>query len=80
MNVYGFTKNRKKTTICIDQNYYNLAVVCYSFWMKKNAAQQHIILLMKQALYEEKSSDWVKHEIQEEILIYITINEIKGEE
>lgn len=80
MNVYGFTKNRKKTTLCIDQNYFNLAIVAYSYFMKKEVAQKHILLMMKEALYEEKSSDWVKHEIQEEILIYLTINEINGED
>ncbi len=80
MNIYGLTKNRKKTTLRVNQDYFNLAVVAYSFFIDADAAKKHIILLMKQALYEEKSSDWVKNEIQEEILIYLTINEIKGEE
>ena len=71
MNIYGNTKNGKKTTIRINQDYFNLSVLCFAHHMGQQAAYIHVKHLMKDALYNGMHGKELRKEIFEEILNYL---------
>ncbi|MEY8200321.1 MAG: hypothetical protein RPS47_13855 [Colwellia sp.] len=71
MRIDGKTKSGTRTSIQINQDYFNLSVLSFAHHMCQQAAYIHVKKLMKDALYNEKHSKELRKEIFKEILNYL---------
>jgi len=71
MRIDGKTKSGTRTSIQINQDYFNLSVLGFSHHMCQEAAYIHVKKLMKDALYHRKHGKELRQEIFKEILNYL---------
>ncbi len=79
MRLDGISKSGSRTSIQINQDYFNLSVLAFAHHMCQEAAYIHVKKLMRDALYRGINGKELKQEIFKEILTYLkqTKREIK---
>ncbi len=76
MRYDGYSNSGKRTSIEVNQQYIDLAVLSYSYFMTEQEALTHFKSLLKQALKAGHKSDFVKKEIERQLIIQLKIAEI----